>query len=92
MAVVAETLVAGKLPVRWERFGRPELENAILGMRNNDTVNRDLEIRDLFNAEYAFRISADYVDAYRARLNANLAFWDGLDSNTYWPLDSKGTR
>jgi hypothetical protein len=92
VAVVTETLVAGKLPARWERFGRPELENAILGMKNYDTVNRDLEIRDLFNAEDAFGISADYVGAYRARLNANLAFWDGLDGKTDWPLDSKGTH
>jgi hypothetical protein len=37
-------------------------------------------------------ISADYAGAYRARLNANLAFWDGLDGKTDWPLDSKGTH
>ena len=92
IAVVGETLVGGQLPVRWERFGRPELENAILGMKNYDTVNRDLEIRDLFNAEDAFNVSADYAGAYRARLNANLAFWDGLDGATDWPLDANGTH
>jgi hypothetical protein len=92
VAVVGETLVGGRLPMRWERFGRPELENAILGMKNHDPVNRDLEIRDLFNAEDAFNLSADYVGAYRARLNANLAFWDGLDGKTDWPLDATGTH
>jgi hypothetical protein len=92
VAVVGETFIAGGLPVRWERFGRPELENAILGMKNYDTVNRDLEIRDLFNAEDAFHLSADYQGAYRARLNANLAFWDGLDGKTDWPLESDGTH
>ena len=91
-AVVGETLVGGRRPVRWECFGRPELENAILGMKNYDTVNRDLEIRDLFNAEDAFQVSTDYVGAYRARLNANLGFWDGLDGTTDWPLDAKGTH
>jgi hypothetical protein len=92
IAVVGETFIAGQLPVRWERFGRPQLENAILGMKNYDTVNRDLEIRDLFNAEDAFGISADYAGAYRARLNANLAFWDGLDGRTDWPLATDGTH
>jgi hypothetical protein len=92
VAVVGETVIAGQLPVRWERFGRPELENAIMGMKNYDTVNRDLEIRDLFNAEDAFHISADYAGAYRARLNANLAMWDGLDGKTDWPLDSDGNH
>jgi hypothetical protein len=92
VAVVGETLIGGQIPIRWERFGRPELENGILGMKNHDTVNRDLEIRDLFNAEDAFALSADYLGAYRARLNANLAFWDGLDGTTDWPLDQEGTH
>jgi hypothetical protein len=92
LAVVGETVIAGQLPVRWERFGRPELANAILGMKNYDTVNTDLEIRDLFNAENAFSVSADYAGAYRARLNANLAFWDGLDGTVDWPLDANGTH
>ena len=29
--------------------------------------------------EDAFHLGDGYVGAYRARLNANLAFWDGLD-------------
>lgn len=86
VAVVGETLIAGRIPVRWERFGRPELENAILGPKDHDPVNRDLEIRDLFNSEDAFAISDDYVAAYRARLTANLEFWDGLDGETAWPV------
>ncbi|MFC6715108.1 DUF4331 family protein [Branchiibius cervicis] len=92
VAVVAETVINGKIPVRWERFGRPELENAVLGMKTYDTVNRDLEIRDLFNAEDAFNLGPDYVGAYRARLNANLSFWDGIDGSTQWPLATDGTH
>jgi len=91
-AVVGETVAAGKLPVRLERVGRPEVKNVILGAKNIDTVNRDLEIRDLYNDEDAFRLRNDYLGAYRARLNANLAFFDGCDGNTDWPLDAHGTH
>lgn len=92
LAVVGETLIAGSIPMRWERFGRPELENAILGMKQYDRVNRDLEIRDLFNSEDVFALADTYASAYRARLNANLAFWDGLDGETGWPLAYDGTH
>ena len=33
-----------------------------------------------------------YVGAYRARLNANLAFFDGLDGKVDWPLDPHGNH
>ncbi len=53
LAVVSETLVGGAHPVRWERFGRPELENAILGMKNYDTVNRQIHpLTELLLADY----------------------------------------
>ena len=70
---VAETVVAGKLPVRIERFGRPEIKNVLMSLKDFDQVNRDLEIRDLYNLEDAFHMSKDYRGVYRARLNANLA-------------------
>ena len=88
--VVAETVVAGKLPIRIERFGRPEIKNHILSMKEFDQVNRDLEVRDLYNLEDAFHMSKDYRDVYRARLNANLAAIDRLDGETDWPLDPEG--
>jgi hypothetical protein len=44
--VVGETVVAGKLPIRLERVGRPEIKNVIMFMKGFDQVNRDLEIRD----------------------------------------------
>jgi hypothetical protein len=31
-----------------------------------------------------------YLYAYRSRLNANLAFYDGLDGKTDWPLSDQG--
>src|SRR5271157_1706751 len=87
-AIVGETLSAGKRPVRLERVGRPEIKNITLSAKIFDTVNRDLEIRDIYNEEDAFNLSKTYAGAYRARLNANLAFFDGLDGKVDWPLDS----
>ena len=55
VGVVAETLTRGKLTVRIERAGRPEVKNLMLAPKQFDPVNRDLEIRDLYNMEDAFR-------------------------------------
>jgi hypothetical protein len=92
IGVVAETLTRGKLNVRIERVGRPEVKNMMLAPKQFDPVNRDLEIRDLYNMEDAFHLADGYQGAYRARLNANLAFWDGLDGKTDWPTDADGTH
>jgi hypothetical protein len=73
-------------------MGRPEIKNFILQEKKYDTVNRDLEIRDLYNAEDAFDVSQEYVGAYRARLNANLPFFDRLDGSTDWPPDDQGAH
>jgi Domain of unknown function (DUF4331) len=90
LAVVGETVVAGKLPVRIERVGRPEIKNVILQSKEFDQVNRDLEVRDLYNLEDAFHMSKDYGGVYRARMHANLAFNDQLDGKTDWPLGPNG--
>ncbi len=90
--VVGETVVAGMIPVRLERFGRPEIKNVIMSMKQFDQVNRDLEIRDLYNLEDAFHLSKEYRGAYRARLSANLAAIDCLDGTRDWPLATDGTH
>ena len=92
LAVVGETVVAGKLPIRIERVGRPEIKNAIMSMKEFDQVNRDLEVRDLYNLEDAFHMSKDYGGAYRARLHANLALFDRLDGKMDWPLGPNGVH
>src|SRR4051794_8856190 len=92
MGVVAETLTRGRLNVRIERVGRPEVKNMMLAPKTFDPVNRDLEIRDLYNMEDAFDLQDGYLGAYRARLNANLAFWDGLDDKVDWPPDDGGNH
>jgi hypothetical protein len=91
-AVVGETLTRGKLAVRIERTGRPEVKNMLLAPKQFDRVNRDLEIRDLYNSEDAFRLADTYLGAYRARLNANLGFWDSLDGKVDWPADQTGAH
>jgi hypothetical protein len=85
-------VVDGKLPVRIERFGRPEIKNHILSMKEFDQVNRDLEVRDLYNLEDAFHMSKDYRGVYRARLNTNLTVIDRLDGKTDWPLGPDGAH
>jgi len=92
VGVVAETLTRGKLTVRLERVGRPEVKNLMLAPKRFDQVNRDLEIRDLYNMEDAFQLTPAYQGAYRARLNANLAFWDGLDGDQDWPAGQNGAH
>ena len=91
-AVVGETAMGGSITVRLERFGRPLMKSVILGAKNFDAVNRDLDIRDLYNQEDVFKLGPTYLGAYRARMNANLSFWDGLDQKTDWPLDAHGAH
>jgi hypothetical protein len=91
-AIVGETARAGPITIRLERFGRPEIKNLILSAKGFDAVNRDLEIRDLYNQEDAFKLGRAYLGAYRARMNANLAVWDSVDGKTDWPLDAHGTH
>jgi len=90
LAVVGETVVAGKLPIRLERVGRPEIKNLILQWKQYDPVNRDMELRDIYNLEDAFHMGKDYLGAYRARLNANLPVFDGFDGKTDWTSDAQG--
>jgi hypothetical protein len=92
LGAVAETLTRGEFNVRIERVGRPEVKNMMLAPKDFDQVNRDLEIRDLYNMEDAFDLGKSYAGAFRARLDANLAFWDGLDGNQDWPLGEDGSH
>ena len=92
LAVVAETLTVGEHPVRLERVGRPEIKNVTLRVTDFDTINPDLEIRDLYNDEDAFDLRAEHLGTYRARFTANLAFFDGLDATVDWPLLADGSH
>ncbi|MGQ0575930.1 MAG: DUF4331 family protein [Pseudonocardia sp.] len=85
VAVAAETLAAGRLPIRLERVGRPEIKNVLLSPQEFDQVNRDIDLRDLYNLEDPFHLGKDYRGAYRARLDANLAAFDRIDGRVDWP-------
>ena len=92
VGVVAETLTRGEFNVRIERVGRPEVKNMMLAPKDFDPVNRDLEIRDLYNMDDAFHPGDSYAGAFRARMDANLAFWDGLDGKQDWPVGENGSH
>jgi len=91
-AVAAETVTAGPYPLRLERLGRPEVKNVLLSDNGVDTANTVVDLRDLYNQEDPFLLSPTYLGAYRARLNANLAFFDGLDGQLDWLVQPDGTH
>jgi hypothetical protein len=91
-AAAAEVVTAGKFPVRLERVGRAFVKGQLLGELGDDAVNRDLDLRELWNQEDPFELAPNYLGAYRARLNANLAVMDGIDQKTDWPLEPDGTH
>jgi hypothetical protein len=71
-------------------MGRPEIKNFVLASKQFDTVNGDIEIRDLYNEEDAFDLRPDYLPAYQARFDANLAYYDRLDGAIAWAPDEEG--
>ncbi|MGY0497410.1 DUF4331 family protein [Nocardia sp. FBN12] len=91
-ALVGETLAAGPRPVRLERVGRPEIKNIGLQWNGNDPVNRDIDVRDVYNDEDAFALRETYRNAFRERLSANLRFYDRLDHDIAWPADEHGVH
>ncbi|NKJ73362.1 DUF4331 domain-containing protein [Rhizobium leguminosarum bv. viciae] len=89
IAAVAETLLArGSKPVRFERVGRPEIKNVMLS--NATREPKGVELRDLYNREDAFSLSREYRPLYESRVDATLAFFDGLDGEIAWPPAADG--
>jgi hypothetical protein len=91
IAAISENLVTrrGK-PIRIERLGRPEIKNFVLANPRRDPHTKGIELRDLYNKEDAFALSKEYRSLYESRLDANLAFFDGLDGKTAWPIGKDG--
>ena len=91
IAAVAENVVTRRgRPIRIERLGRPEIKNVVMANPMRDPRTRGVELRDLYNREDAFALSREYRPFYESRLDANLAFFDGLDGETAWPLEPDG--
>src|SRR6201987_3132861 len=91
IAAISENIVTrrGK-PIRIERVGRPEIKNFVLASPMHDSRTKGLELRDLYNKEDAFALSKEYRSLYESRVDANLAFFDGLDGKTAWPVGADG--
>jgi hypothetical protein len=89
VGAMAENVVTrrGK-PIRIERLGRPEIKNFVLANTTRDP--KGVERRDLYNKEDVFSLSKEYRPLYESRVNASLAFFDGLDGKTAWPLGPDG--
>ncbi|HWY14671.1 MAG TPA: DUF4331 family protein [Rhizomicrobium sp.] len=85
IGAIAEDIVTrrGK-PIRIERLGRPEIKNFVLANATRDARTKAIELRDLYNREDTFALSPVYRPMYESRLDANLAFFDGLDGATAW--------
>jgi hypothetical protein len=59
-------------------------------LANTTRDPKGVELRDLYNKEDAFSLSKEYRPLYESRVNASLAFFDGLDCKTAWPLGPDG--
>ncbi len=91
-AVAAEAVTSGDSPERLERLGRAEVKNILLSDNGVDSINREHDIRDHYNQDDPFQVTTVHLGTYRARLNANLAFFDSLDGKLDWPLKSDGAH
>jgi hypothetical protein len=86
--VAAETVSRGVPNARFERLGRPEVKNVLLSINGNDTVNKTVDLRDLYNLEDVFAVNPAAAESYRARLDANLTMFDELDDAIAWPFEA----
>ena len=84
LAIVGEVNTNSKPVLPVDRQGRSEMTNITLSFQDFDQVNQKLDVRDLYNQENTFKPSPDYQETFRARFNANLAFWDKFDKKIDW--------
>jgi hypothetical protein len=89
-AVAENTITRRGKPIRIERVGRPEIKNFVLANPMRSARAPGVELRDLYNREDAFALSREYRPLYESRIDANLAFFDGLDGSIAWPVGPEG--
>lgn len=89
-AVVGEVNTITKPTIRIDRQGRSEMTNITLSFKQFDQINKDLDVRDLYNQEDTFKPLKNYMGVYRARFNANLGFWDNYDRKIDWQIKEDG--
>jgi hypothetical protein len=67
-------------PIRHlDRIGRPEISNVTLVAHGDEA-----DVRDAYNAEAPFAVSAEHAQAYRERIDKNIGFFDAIDHHTDW--------
>ncbi|MFY0610897.1 MAG: DUF4331 family protein [Hyphomicrobiaceae bacterium] len=85
-AVAAEISKRGDPTVRFDRVGRSEMTNiflaqpATVGLHDHDTL------KDAYNREATFFISAEAMSRYRDRLFATFYYYDRFDGKLDWRL------
>lgn len=85
VAVIGETTHRDARKSRIDFFGRPEITNVVLSSQQYDKVNRELEVRDIYNTDDPFHRLATYRNAFMARFDSNLSMWDMSDGVQDWP-------
>jgi hypothetical protein len=81
-AVAAETIALddkGNQIKRIDRVGRPEISNASLAR-----TDRQNDLRNSYNAEVNFDVSAENFVQYQQRLADNVDYYDALDGVVDW--------
>ncbi len=81
-AIAGETTTRDSVnsPVRRiDRIGRPELSNARLV-----ALNKQIDLRDLYNAQDTFAVDPDSYAKFRKRTLENINYYDGLDKIVDW--------
>lgn len=64
---------------RLDRVGRPEITNVSMVAHEDEA-----ELRDRYNQDPPFQVSAENLQAYRARLAKNITFYDAIDRKKEW--------
>jgi hypothetical protein len=76
---------SAEAPVRrLDRLGRPEITNVAMAANGEDP-----DLRDQYNADRPFEVSADHARVYRERVAKNLALFDRADGRSDWTDENR---
>ena len=77
-AQVASNIKDKRLPTIYDRIGKAEITNGLLGDSNKD------ELRDLYNSEKTFAVNEANLLRYKKRLMERIAQYDAIDNVEHW--------
>lgn len=80
LAVAAETVTTDDdhTTRQIDRLGRPEITNIYMASKGRK------DLRDLYNGENTFNLNTKNAALYRERIQDNLTFFDGLNTEKNW--------